>query len=58
MLQEYQFDIVALSETWRQDFSLKRNYVQINGYNSVFGNRNGKRGCGGVGFYIRQLAKK
>ena len=52
MLQEYQFDIVALSGTWRQDFSFERNYVQINGYNSVLRNRNGKRGWGGVGFFI------
>ena len=53
MLQEYQFDIVALSETWLQDCSFQQNYVQINGYNSIFKNRIGKRG-GGVGFYIKE----
>ena len=31
MLQEYQFDIVALSETWLQDCSFQQNCVQING---------------------------
>ena len=51
MLQEYQFDIVALSETWLQDCSFQQNYIRINGYNSVFRNRIGKRG-GGVDFYI------
>ena len=53
MLQEYQFDIVALSETWLQDCSFQQNYVQVNVYNSFFRNRIGKRG-GGVGFYIKE----
>ena len=53
MLQEYQFDIVVLSETWLQDCSFHQNNVQINGYNSIFKNRIGKRG-GGVGFYIKE----
>ena len=53
MLQEYQFDIVALSETRLQDCLFQQNYIQINGYNSVFRNRIGKRG-GGVGFYIKE----
>ena len=53
MLQEYQLDVVALSETWLQDCSFQQNYVQINGYNSVFRNRICK--CGGsVGFYIKE----
>ena len=53
MLQEYQFDIVALSETWLQDCSFQQNYVPINGYNSFFRNRIGKHG-GGVDFYIKE----
>ena len=53
MLQEYQFDIVALSETWLQDCSFQQNYVQINAYISIFRNRIVKRG-GGVGFYIKE----
>ena len=53
MLPEYQFDIVALSETWFQDCSFQQNYTQINGYNSVFRKRIGKHG-GGVGFYIKE----
>ena len=39
----------------RRDFRAvrsKKNYVQINGYNSVFKNRIGKRG-GGAGVYIK-----
>ena len=51
-LQEYQFDIVALSETWLQHCLFQQNYVQLNGYNSFFRNRIDKRG-GGVGFYIK-----
>ena len=31
----------------------QQNYVQTNGYNTVFRNRIGKRG-GGVGFYIKE----
>ena len=53
ILQEYQLDIVALSEMGLQDFSFEQNCVQINGYNSVFRNRIGKRG-GGVGIYIKE----
>ena len=53
MLNEYKFDIIALSETWLQDSSHQQNYIQINGYNTVFKNRTGKRG-GGVGFYIKE----
>ena len=53
MLQEYQFDMVALIETWLQDCSYQQNYAQINDYNSVFRNRKGKRG-GGVDFYIKE----
>ena len=53
MLQEYQSDVVALSETWLQDCSFQQNYVQINSHNSVFRNRIGKCG-GGVVFYIKE----
>ena len=52
MLEEYHFDIVALSEMWLQDCLFHQNYVEINGYNSVFRNRIGKHG-GGIGFYIK-----
>ena len=57
VLQEYQFDIVTLSEKWLQDCSFQQNYVQINDYNSVFRKRIGKRG-GGTGFYIKESIKK
>ena len=35
MLDEYQFDVIALSETWLKDCKYQQNYVQINGYNAV-----------------------
>ena len=53
MFQECQFDIVALIDTWLHDCSFQQNYVQINGYNSVFRNRKDKRG-GDVGVYIKE----
>ena len=53
MLQVYQFDLIALSETWVQDCSFQENYVQINGQNPVFRNRIGKHG-GNIGFYIKE----
>ena len=53
ILQEYQFDIVVLSETWLQECSFQQNYVQISGYNSVFRTRKNKRGRG-VSFYIKE----
>ena len=52
MLGEYQFDVIALSETWLKDYKYQQNYVQLNGYNKIFKNRTNKRG-GGVGFYIK-----
>ena len=39
MLNEYKFDVIALSETWLQDSSHQQNYIQINGYNTAFKNR-------------------
>ena len=35
MLDEYQFDVIALSETWLKDCKYQQSYVQINGYNAV-----------------------
>ena len=51
ILQGHQFDIVASDVDVASGLSFQQNYVQINGYNSVFRNRKGKR-QGGVGFYI------
>ena len=48
MLNSYQFDIIAVTESWLQDTDYRRDYVQVNGYNTVF-----KRG-GGVGFYLKE----
>ena len=55
MLNDYKFDIIALTETWLQDNNQhQQNYVQIAGYNPpVFKNRSGKKG-GGVGFYVKE----
>ena len=50
MMNRYQFDIVAVSETWLKDNKTQLEYVQINGYSSVWKNRESKTGrC--VGFY-------
>ena len=49
-MNRYQFDIVAVSETWLKDNKTQLEYVQINGYSSVWKNRESKTGrC--VGFY-------
>ena len=45
MLNSYQFKIIAVTEAWLQDTDYQRDYVQVNGYNTVFKNRTGKRGC-------------
>ena len=52
MLENHKFDIVALSETWLKDNKHQYEYVQIPGYNTVFRNRENKKG-GGVGFYVK-----
>ena len=53
MLNLYQLDIMAVTETWLQDTKYQQNYVQINGYNAIFKDRTNKRG-GGVGFYLKE----
>ena len=52
MWNSYQFDIIAINETWLQDTDCQRDYVQVNGYNTAFKNRTGIRG-GDVGFYLK-----
>ena len=49
MLNFYQFDNIAVTGTWLHDTDYQRDYVQLNGYNTVFKSRTGKRGDG-VGF--------
>ena len=44
MLDEYQFDVIALSKTWIKDCKHQQNCVQINGYDATFKNRSNKRG--------------
>ena len=53
MMNWYQFDIAAVSETWLKDNKTQLEYLQINGYSSVWKNRESKTG-GGVGFYIKE----
>ena len=53
MMNKYNFDIVALSETWLKNNKTQLEYVQIDGYKSEFKNRESKSG-GGVGFYIKK----
>ena len=52
ILENHKFHIVALSETWLKDNKHQHEYVQILGYNTVFRNRENKKG-GGVGFYVK-----
>ena len=53
MLNEYQFDIITISETWLIDNQKLLDYVYISGYNLEYANRDNKRG-GGVGVYIKE----
>ena len=53
MMNRYQFDIVAVSETWLKDNKTQLEYLQISGYSSVWKNRDSKTGRG-VGYYIKK----
>ena len=53
MINEYQFDIVVLSETWLRDDKHLLDYVKISSYNFVYRNREQKRG-GGVEAYLKE----
>ena len=44
MLENHKLVIVALSETWLKDNKHQNEYVQIPGYNTVFRNRENKKG--------------
>ena len=55
-LHTYCFDILALSETWLKNNKHMLEYVQIEGYNSEFINREGRTG-GGVGLYVKECLK-
>ena len=47
-LHIYYFDIMTLSETWLKNNKHMLEYVQVDGYNSEFINRRGRK-SGGVG---------
>ena len=53
MLNEYQFDIITMSETWLKDNQKLLDYVDIPGSNLEYANRDNKRG-GGAGVYIKE----
>ena len=46
MLNEYQFDIITMSETWLKDNQKLLDYVDIPGYNLEYANHDNKRGGG------------
>ena len=53
MMNRYKFDIVAVTETQLKANKTQLEYVQINGYSSVWKNRESKTG-GDVGYYIKE----
>ena len=52
LVQRYNFDIIAMSETWLKDNPTLLQYVQIPEYNLHYNNRDKIKG-GGVGCYIK-----
>ena len=52
MRNEYQFDIITMSETWLKDNQKLLDYVNIFGYKLEYANRDNKQGDG-VGVYIK-----
>ena len=55
-METYKFDIMTLSETWLKNDQNVLNYVNIQGYNVEYRNRDKKRG-GRVGMYIKSSIK-
>ena len=53
---KYNFDIVAMSETWLKNNDLLIKHVTIPGYDMLYKNRE-KVCAGGVGFYISNNLK-
>ena len=52
LMNRCQFDTIAVSKTWLKDNKTQLEYVQNNGYSSVWKNRESK--TGGVGYYIKE----
>lgn len=52
LINSYNFDIIALSETWLKDNPLLLQHVSVPGYQLCYNNRNVCKG-GGVGAYIK-----
>ena len=55
-MHSYKFDSMTLSETWLKNDKHMIDYVQIEGYNTEFRHRQGRRG-GGVGLFIKEDLK-
>ena len=53
MINENQFDISTLSETWPRNNNYLLDYVKMRGYNFAYKNREQKSG-GGVGAYLKE----
>ena len=53
MLDTYEFNVIALTETWLRDYEHLINHVQISGYNLKYNNRFTGQCGGGVGMYIK-----
>ena len=54
MLNEYQFAIITMSETWLKDNQKLLDYVDIPGHNLEYANRDNKQG-GAIGAYIKEI---
>ena len=52
MINEINFDVITLSETWLKNDKHLLEYVRLSGYEFAYRNRDEKRG-GGVGIYTR-----
>ena len=52
MINQTNYDVIALSETWLKNDKHLLEYVRLPGYEFAYRNRDEKRG-GGVGIYIK-----
>ena len=56
MINQINFDVITLSETWLKNDKHLLEYVRLPGYEFAYRNRDEKRG-GGVGIYIRDTTE-
>ena len=55
-VNNYDFDIITVSETWLKNDKLMLDHVKLEGYEVVFRNREDRRG-GGVAIYVKSCYK-